>query len=76
MDNLGKNLGMEIGSNFGETAAISPITDSGNFDFYISSFTSTTIGDPDDDLYGNYIPEFVFRNLARTFMEAAMGGSA
>ena len=59
MDNLGKNLGMEIGSNFGETAAISPITDSGNFDFYISSFTSTTIGDPDDDLYGNYIPEFV-----------------
>ena len=59
IDNLKKNLGMEIGSNFGETAAISPITDSGNYDFYISSFTSTVIGDPDDDLYANYIPEFV-----------------
>ena len=59
IDNLKKNLGMEVDSQFGETAAISPITDSGNFDFYISSFTSTVIGDPDDDLYSNYIPEFV-----------------
>ena len=59
IDNLKKNLGMEIGSNFGETAAISPITESGNFDFYISSYTSTVIGDPDDDLYSNYVPDFV-----------------
>ena len=69
MDNLSKNLGMEIDSNFGETAAIRPITDSGNFDFYISSFTSTTIGDPDDDLYGNYIPEFVSVG-SKKFIEA------
>ena len=59
IDNLGKNLGMEVDSQFGEQAALTPITDSGNFDFRISSYNSSTIGDPDDDVYSNYVPEFI-----------------
>ena len=59
IDNLGKNLNMEVDSQFGEQAALTPITDSGNFDFRISSYNSSTIGDPDDDLYANYVPEYI-----------------
>ena len=59
MDNLGKSLGMEIGSDFMESAARTPITTSGNFDFAISSAMSSAIGDPDDDLYTNNVLEFV-----------------
>ena len=59
IDNLGKNLDMEVDSQFGEQAALTPITDSGNFDFRISSYNSSTIGDPDDDVYSNYVPEFI-----------------
>ena len=59
MDNLGKSLGMEIGSDFMESAARTPITTSGNFDFAISSAMSSAIGDPDDDLYANNVLEFV-----------------
>jgi ABC-type transport system substrate-binding protein len=63
MDNLGKNLGMEIGSDFGETAAQTPIAESGNFDFRISSYTSTVIGDPDDGLYFTYIPDLAYSSI-------------
>ena len=63
MDNLGKSLGMEIGSDFGETAAQTPIAESGNFDFRISSYTSTVIGDPDDGLYFTYIPDLAYSSI-------------
>ena len=69
MDNLGKNLGMEIDSDFMESAASTPITTSGNFDFSISSATSSTIGDPDDDLYNNYILDFIAAS-SKVFMGA------
>ena len=59
MDQLRKNLGMEVESDFRETAAVTPITDSGNFDFSVGSFTSSVIGDPDDRLYDSYIREFL-----------------
>ena len=59
IDNLKKNLGMEVASDFNETAANSERITSGNFDFSISSATSSLIGDPDDDLYSNYIQKFV-----------------
>ena len=52
-----------------ESAARTDITTSGNFDFTISSATSSTIGDPDDDLYGNYILEFVAAS-SQNFMQA------
>ena len=42
-----------------ESAARTPITTSGNFDFAISSAMSSAIGDPDDDLYTNNVLEFV-----------------
>jgi len=54
MDNLGKNLGMTIGSDFMENAASTEIYSTGNFDFYITSFNSSAIGDPDDDNFNNY----------------------
>ena len=59
MDQLGKNLGMDVASDFRETAAVTPITNSGNFDFSVGSFTSSVIGDPDDRLYDSYIREFL-----------------
>ena len=69
IDNLKKNLGMEVGSQFGEQAALTPITESGNFDFRISSYNSSTIGDPDDDVYSNYVPEFISAS-ANAYMDA------
>ena len=69
IDNLGKSLGMEVDSQFGEQAALTPITDSGNFDFRISSYNSSTIGDPDDDLYSNYVPEYISAS-SRNMMDA------
>ena len=59
IDNLKKNLGMEVISDFNESAVNSDRITSGNFDFSISSATMATIGDPDDDLYSNYLLEFV-----------------
>ena len=59
IDNLKKNLSMEVISDFNEAAVNSDRISSGNFDFSISSATMATIGDPDDDLYSNYILEFV-----------------
>ena len=69
IDNLKKTLGMEVGSDFMESAARTDITTSGNFDFSISSATSSAIGDPDDDLYNNYIMDFVAAS-SKKFMEA------
>ncbi len=69
IDNLKKNLNMEVDSQFGEQAALTPITDSGNFDFRISSYNSSTIGDPDDDLYSNYVPEYISAS-SRAMMDA------
>ena len=69
IDSLKKNLGMDVGSDFGESAARTPITTSGNFDFAISSATSSTIGDPDDDLYNNYILDFVAAS-SKAFMDS------
>ena len=68
IDNLGKNLGMEVDSDFNEQAANTERITSGNFDFSISSATSSLIGDPDDDLYSNYIQEFVTASYQK-FME-------
>ena len=59
IDNLGKNLGMKVSSQFAEQAALTPILETGNFDFNISSYNSSTIGDPDDDLYANYFHEYL-----------------
>ena len=69
IDSLKKNLGMDVGSDFGESAARTPVTTSGNFDFAISSATSSTIGDPDDDLYNNYILDFVAAS-SKAFMDS------
>ena len=59
IDNLKKNLGMDVSSDFGESAAQNDVAETGNFDFRISSYVSSTIGDPDDDMYNNYIREFI-----------------
>ena len=59
IDSLKKNLNMTITSEFGETAAQTPVVESGNFDMRISSYNSSTIGDPDDDLYNNYVRDFI-----------------
>jgi ABC-type transport system substrate-binding protein len=67
MDNLSKNLGMEVESDFNEQAANTDRLTSGNFDFSISSATSSLIGDPDDDLYNNYIKGFISATY-NTFM--------
>jgi ABC-type transport system substrate-binding protein len=69
IDTLKKSLDMKVSSNFMESAARSDILTSGNFDFTISSATSSTIGDPDDDLYGNYIREFLAAS-SKQYMEA------
>ena len=58
IDNLTKNLGMKMKSDFGERTKRDDLGTSGNFDFIISSYTSSVIGDPDDDLFANYIQEF------------------
>ena len=49
---------MDVSSDFMERAARDDILNSGNYDFTISSYTSSVIGDPDDDLFGNYILDF------------------
>ena len=69
IDNLKKNLDMTVTSDFGESAAQTPVVESGNFDFRITSYVSSTIGDPDDDLYNNYIPDFIAAS-SRVFMDA------
>ena len=69
IDNLGKNLGMKVSSQFAEQAALTPILETGNFDFNISSYNSSTIGDPDDDLYANYFHEYL-GTTSRQSMEA------
>ena len=69
IDNLKKNLGMEIESDFMERAARDDIASSGNFDFTISSYVSATIGDPDDDLFNNYLLDLVSAT-SKNFMEA------
>ena len=69
IDTLKKSLGMEVSSDFMESAARTEIQTTGNFDFTISSATSSTIGDPDDDLYNNYILNFVAAS-SKNFMDA------
>ena len=69
IDNLKKNLGMDVASDFGESAAQNDVAETGNFDFRISSYVSSTIGDPDDDIYNNYIPEFI-SITSKKFMDA------
>ena len=69
IDSLKKNLGMEVSSDFMESAARTEIVTTGNFDFTISSATSSTIGDPDDDLYNNYVLDFVAAS-SKAFMKA------
>ena len=69
IDNLGKNLDMKVSSQFAEQAALTPILETGNFDFNISSYNSSTIGDPDDDLYANYFHEYL-GTTSRQSMEA------
>ena len=58
-DSLKKSLGMEISSDFMEAAARTDILTTGNFDFTISSYTSSIIGDPDDGFL-KYLPENFF----------------
>ena len=69
IDNLKKNLGMDVASDFGESAAQNDVAETGNFDFRISSYVSSTIGDPDDDIYNNYIREFI-SITSKKFMDA------
>ena len=69
IDTLKKSLGMDIASDFMESAARTEIQTTGNFDFTITSFVSSTIGDPDDDLYNNYIPDFI-SSSSKQFMNA------
>ena len=56
IDTLKKSLGMEISSDFMEAAARTDILTTGNFDFTISSYTSSIIGDPDDGFL-KYLPD-------------------
>ncbi len=56
IDTLKKSVGMEVGSDFMEAAARTDILTTGNFDFTISSYTSSIIGDPDDGLL-KYLPD-------------------
>ena len=60
---------MKVSSQFAEQAALTPILETGNFDFNISSYNSSTIGDPDDDLYANYFHEYL-GTTSRQSMEA------
>ena len=69
IDTLKKNLNMSVSSDFGENAAQTPVVESGNFDMRISSYVQSTIGDPDDDLYTNYLLDFVSAS-AKTFLAA------
>ena len=59
IDTLKKSLGMEVGSDFMEAAARTDILTTGNFDFTISSYTSSIIGDPDDGFL-KYLPDNFF----------------
>ena len=68
IDSLKKSLGMEVGSDFMESAARTDITTTGNFDFTISSSTSSIIGDPDDGLL-KYLPENFYAS-SRAMSEA------
>ena len=58
MDNLKKNLGMEISSDFGEGAVLTALNTSGIFDLSSGSAVDTRTGDPDQTLFKNYVPEF------------------
>ena len=58
MDNLKKNLGMEISSDFGEGAVLTALNTSGTFDLSSGSAVDTRTGDPDQTLFKNYVPEF------------------
>ncbi len=73
IDNLSKTLGMKVNSDFGERTKRDELGTAGNFDFIISSYTSAVIGDPDDDLFANYIREFasvtVITNLEARWSE-------
>ena len=69
IDTLKKNLDMSVSSDFGDPASQSAASDSGNFDMRISSYVQSTIGDPDDDLYNNYVPGLI-EFSSRKFMEA------
>ena len=69
IDNLKKNLAMNVDSDFNEQATNTEKLTSGNFDFSISSATSSLIGDPDDDLYNNYILDFIAAS-SKVFMGA------
>ncbi len=59
IDTLKKSLGMDISSDFMEAAARTDILTTGNFDFTISSYTSSIIGDPDDGFL-KYLPDNFF----------------
>ena len=69
IDTLKKNLNMTVSSDFGENAAQTPVVESGNFDMRISSYVQSTIGDPDDDLYTNYLLDFVSAS-SKTILQA------
>ena len=58
MDNLKKNLGMTISSDFGEGAVLTALNTSGIFDLSSGSAVDTRTGDPDQTLFKNYVPEF------------------
>ena len=68
-DNLKKALGLNVESDFMESAAANDIRSSGNFDMNITSYVSSAIGDPDDDIYGNYILDQVSAT-SKNFMQA------
>ena len=69
IDQLNKNLNMTVTTDFNESVVNRDRTRSGNFDFNIGSYTESAIGDPDDDLFNNYIPEFV-NVFSQAFMDA------
>ena len=69
IDTLKKNLNMSVSSDFGDPASQAAVSDSGNFDMRISSYVQSTIGDPDDDLYNNYVPGLI-EFSSRKIMEA------
>ena len=58
MDNLRKNLGMDIASDFREGAVLTALAQSGEYDFNSGSAVDTRTGDPDQTLFKNFVPEF------------------
>ena len=68
-ENLRSSLRMIVTVDFLEPPDFTSVVDSGNFDLAVGSYVSSIIGDPDDDLYNNYILETVGAT-ANSFMQA------